>query len=713
MGKIIPLIPASESPPRPIKRPSRKIKVGSLNLNNSFSGQTYFPLSVGDLQAYAQKFTVFPDCYEFMSPIFQFPENIGETAEKLSEADIVGYSMYGWNGEHCLAIAREVKKRNPNVVNIFGGPQVPDSHKQFQRIRKSDPKQEDLKHGRIGWTEEFHKKYPFIDMACHGEGERVFTAVLNQMATDGCREKSSLPSISYIDRNGIFHHNPKLERMHDNELAQAPSPYLEGIFDQLFDLYPDMIWIGMEETNRGCPYQCTYCEWGGAIEDKVFRFSMERIYGEAMWYGKRKVSTIFVPDANYGILKRDVEISEYFAEANRKYGYPKGLSVQNAKNPKEHTIQALIVLERAGLNRATVMSQQSMNPETLRLVRRENMDLSEYFEMQKMAAKEGIYTMTDIIFPMPAETYDSVADGIETLISKGQHNKIQFGIISLWPNTEMNDPEYRELHGIESVRTDLANIHGKKTESKSGVEEKQELAIATNSMSRPDWVRTRVLTWMTDTIYFGKLLQIPAIILHQEYGVKYCREFIELFSSGSFRKYGHFPVLSEILEFLTETARAIQEGRQGEFVHSKEHLDIYWPAGEYVFIKLVKEGKLDAFYQEVHDVLHNFLIETSREVPDQLLSDCITLNRSLIKVPFQTEDLNIQLSHNIWDVYRQTLLGNEIELKSGKYTYAIDRTTETWNSWDEWYQKVVWYGNRRGAYLYGNKNPHQEIAGHH
>ena len=712
MSKTNPfVILANESPPKPTDtpRPKKKIKVGLVQLNNSFSGQTYFPLSVGSLQAYAQKFLAFPDYYEFLPPIFQFMR-IEEAGEVLSEADIVGYSSYGWNEQNSLAIAREVKKRNPNTVNIFGGPQVPDSHKQFQRTKKYVPKPEDLKRGRIGWTEKFHRQHPFVDMACHGEGEKVFTAVLNQMAVDGCRDKSSLPSISFIDQDGIFHHNPKLARMSDNELAQAPSPYLEGVFDRLFDLYPDMIWIGMEETNRGCPYQCTYCDWGGAVEDKISKFSMERICGEAMWYGQRKVRTVFVPDANYGILKRDVEISEYFAEAKRIYGYPWGISVQNAKNPKEHTIQALIVLEKAGLNRATVMSQQSMNKETLRLVRRENMDLSEYLEMQKMAAKEGIYTMTDIIFPMPAETYESIAEGIETLITSGQHNKIQFGIISLWPNTEMNDPEYRELHGIESVVTDIINIHGKKMTSLSGVEEKQELAIATSSMPRPDWIRTRVLTWMTDTIYFNKLLQIAGIILNR-YGLSY-REFIELFS-GRFSQLGNFPVLSETYSFLTDTALAIQEGQQAEFVHSKEWLDIYWPPGEYILIKLCVEGKLEAFYQEAERAISALLTEKEIIVPDGLLRQTIQLNQTLIKEPFQTTDTYIELTYDIWDVYRQTLLGNQTELRSGDYAHTVDRTSETWSSWEEWYEKVVWYCNRRGAYLYGNKNPHEEIAGHH
>ena len=713
MGIIIPLAPITgSSPSRPTKRPSRKIKVGWLNLNNSFSGQTYFPYSVGSLQAYAQKFAAFPDSIEFKSPIFQIPENVEEVAEELSEVDILGASTYGWNIEKSLGIARAIKKRNPSVITIFGGPQIPDSKKQFQRIKKSDPRPDELQRRRLGWTEEFHRRNPEVDIACHGEGERIFTRIIDQMMIDGLRNRGQIPSISYLDRDGNFHHNPKLERMNDQELAEAPSPYTEGVFDHLFDLYKAMIWIAILETNRGCPYQCTYCEWGGAIEDKVFRFSMRRLYSEAMWFGQKNVRTVFCADDNYGILERDVKISRYLARARRKYDFPKGVSVQNAKNPKEHTIKALLVLQKAGLNRATVMSQQSTNSETLRLVRRQNMEIHKYKEMQQMAAREGIHVHTDLIFPMPAETYDSIVDGTDLLISNGQHSRIQYGIISNWPNTEMNSPDYVDEHGIETVRVRLVNTHGKKTVSRDGIDEWQYLAIATKSMPRSDWVKTRVFTWIVDALYFNKILQIPAIVLNQEYGVEY-RKVFELFSSGRFRKYGDYPVLTEALEFFTETAIALQEGRQEEFVHSKEWLDIYWPPAEYILIKLVKEGRLDDFYRETHDTLRKYLADIGIEVPEQLLADCITLNRSLLKIPFQTEDLWLNLSYNVWDIFKSVLRGNEVKLEQGQYSYLIDRTKETWDQWDKWYQEVVWYCNRGGAYLYGNKNPHEEIAGHH
>jgi hypothetical protein len=48
-----------------------KIKVGLVQVNNSFSEQNYLPLSVGILQAYVQEYLSQPANYEFLLPIYR------------------------------------------------------------------------------------------------------------------------------------------------------------------------------------------------------------------------------------------------------------------------------------------------------------------------------------------------------------------------------------------------------------------------------------------------------------------------------------------------------------------------------------------------------------------------------------------------------------------------------------------------------------------
>ena len=102
--------------------------------------------------------------------------------------------------------------------------------------------------------------------------------------------------------------------MHDYSII--PSPYLEGTFEDLFRKY-DYKWTPTWETNRGCPFKCTFCDWGSAIASKVRNFEEERLYKEIDYFSEKKIDLVFGADANFGILKRDKNLALKFAE-NKK-----------------------------------------------------------------------------------------------------------------------------------------------------------------------------------------------------------------------------------------------------------------------------------------------------------------------------------------------------------------------------------------------------------
>ena len=69
----------------------------------------------------------------------------------------------------------------------------------------------------------------------------------------------------------------------------------------------------MFETNRGCPFKCTYCIWGIAALNKVRKFSLEdRILLELDHVASNypKIPSWIIADANFGMMKRDVEIAQ-------------------------------------------------------------------------------------------------------------------------------------------------------------------------------------------------------------------------------------------------------------------------------------------------------------------------------------------------------------------------------------------------------------------
>ena len=643
----------------------RKIKIGMVQINNKFANANYLPYSVGIIQAYAQSQLKDPDRFEFLLPIYsRIP--VQEAVEYLKEADIVGFSTYVWNVRISLKIAEELKKIHPKALIIFGGPQVPNKE-----------------------TEQFLRQHPFIDMTFHGEGENPFLKFLENYESSNWNE---VPSISYINKDNQFVQNLRSTRIHD--LDTIPSPYTSGIFKELMAIHPQEDWLVLWETNRGCPFSCTFCDWGSAVNTKVHKFNIERLFAELDWIAKNKIEFIYCGDANFGIFERDIELAQYAAKNKRLCGYPKALSVQNTKNSTENSYKIQKILAEAGLNKGVTLSIQSMSKEVLTNIKRANIKLEVYHELQKRFATDSIETYTDFILALPGETYDSFKSGVSALIENGQHNRIQFNNLSILPNAEMNDAEYKAKHGIVIKETKAVNMHTSLAEEEE-VCEMQQLVVATKTMPPADWIKVRAFSWMTALLHFDKALQIPLIILHRTCGVSF-RELIEAFIDVDKAK---FPILNEINEFFTRKAQDIQNGGE-EYCSSEKWLNLWWPADELILIEMCTSGKIKEFYAEVNLRLKEFLKEKNLDLPPDLVNQAIELNQNLMKLPFQTLDLSAKFSYNIFDAYKAALEGVDIPVEEGTYNYTIDRTTQRWSSWEEWCKEVIWYGNKKGAYLY-------------
>ena len=183
------------------------------------------------------------------------------------------------------------------------------------------------------------------------------------------------------------------------------------------------------------------------------------------------------------------------------------------------------------------------------------------------------------------------------------------------------------------------------------------------------------------------------------------RQLIESFTG---ERVANSPVFSKINEFYLETAREIQEGAP-EYCRSEEWLNIYWPADELTMIELSTENKFDTFYTEAEQLLNSLLEEHNITLPDGLLSETIELNKELMKQPFQETDKLIHMQYNVLDFYENAIVGIDVPITEQPASYCIDKSSQTWNTWDEWCQKVVWYGNKKGAYLYPIQRHHQSI----
>lgn len=659
----------------------KKTRIGLVQINNSFSGQNYLPYSVGILQAYAEKYLKDPSRIEFMVPIYR-RDPVASSVEKLLQADFVFFSAYVWNINISVEIARQLKEKKPEIVLVFGGPQVPDH------------------------SDEFLKKFTFIDAVTHGEGEHTFLELLEtDLDQARMRQWGEIPGVSFLV-DGVITNNVKRERIKD--IGVIPSPYLSGVFAKLMQENPQERWIMLWETNRGCPFSCTYCDWGSSTQSRVFRFDMERVYQEADWMAENKIEYVFCADANFGMLERDLEIAQYVANKKKEFGFPHALSVQNTKNATERAYKVQKLLSDSGLNKGVTIALQSTDPETLKNVKRSNISTESFQELQRRFTRDRVDTYSDYILALPGETYQSLVDGVCAVIENGQHNRIQFGNLSILPNAAMGDPEYQKKFGMVLVESPVSNIHGSINPADDEILENQILVVGTNSCPKPDWIRSRAFAWSCSLFYFNKILQIPLLLLFSQFGVRF-KDMLTVFTDGDLSAY---PTLSQIQKFFRDKALDIQNGGS-EYCASKEYLNIWWPPDELVLIQICNEGKLEAFYAEAEAALGAYLKANFIDVPKDILHEAFQVNQKLMKLPFQSDDLTIDLQYNIWNAYLAARVGEKIPLEKMRSAYKVERSQKSWTDWQEWCREVIWWGNKKGAYLYTNMTADPQVSGHY
>ncbi|PIQ23895.1 hypothetical protein COW36_11490 [bacterium (Candidatus Blackallbacteria) CG17_big_fil_post_rev_8_21_14_2_50_48_46] len=622
------------------------VQVGLVQFSEIFQGHQFFPYSAGLLQAYAQKYLTEPENFEFCPPLF-LPEAVEILATRLKDLQIVGFSVYVWNIRRSLALAQMLKLQNPQVLILFGGPQIPDQ------------------------AETFLRENPWVDLCCHGPGEAAFTQILENYSIQNWQ---NIPGLSYLDDRGNYIYQPPAPRQ--RSLADIPSPYHSEVFLPLLRAYPHLRWIAPWETNRGCPFSCSFCDWGSATASKISQFDQEMLYRDLEWFGNHQIDMIFCCDANFGILKRDLEIAAYAGSVFQRKGYPHTFHQQTAKNAPERTWELHQIFAKAGIYTEVTLSLQSMDAHTLKQIKRDNISLQTFLELQKRFQAMGVPTYTDMILGLPGETYASFTRGVEAVIASGQHSRMQFYNALVLPNAEMGQASYRAHHGIETA---MITLHPERLHAHDIIEQ-GEMVIATASLPRADWLKTRVFAWFTKFLYYiHKPLQIPLLLLNQIGEIPF-RQLIERFMEADPHTW---PCLASLTHFFMEKAQGLQAGQTETCWMShptRVGLEIPVPPEQYLLLTLCQENQLNAFYSEVESLLLEFLQPLQSSFSEQLLRQSIALNAALFKtsymtalgdpvLPFHQETLEVNLDFNLPEVYQALLSGLPWQLKAQPLRY--------------------------------------------
>jgi radical SAM superfamily enzyme YgiQ (UPF0313 family) len=356
----------------------------------------YLPYSPGIIWSYVNQFDDIAESFELDQFIWR-RDPIEEVVERLKDNDIVGFSTYIWNRSYNHVLGRELKKANPNIMLFAGGPEPPITDK------------------------EFFKRFPYLDLCVKQEGEKAVKSVLEQYLTD----KNYLGItglIVNVDGNTVDTGLPN----RINDLDTIPSPYLTDVFKSLIDAHPEVRWNATLETNRGCPYMCTFCDWGSLTYSKVKKFELERVYLELEWIGRNKCDFVSLTDANFGIFpERDSLIADKLISVQKEYNNPKAYTIAWAKNQKQEVVEIVrkLIFEggsKMGLN----LSVQSMDDNVLDIIKRKNLAMNKIQEVFDLCEKYSIPLYTELILGLPGETLETWKDNFYKLFLAGNHTGI-------------------------------------------------------------------------------------------------------------------------------------------------------------------------------------------------------------------------------------------------------------------------------------------------
>lgn len=460
------------------------IYLGDLTYTTLSLATDAFPLNVGFIAAHAKK--IYGNDIDVR--LFKYIPDL-EQALAENPPHILGLSNYPWNFNLGLEFFRMAHAISPETICVMGGPNIPledDARKKFIR------------------------RYPEIDFYAYLEGEEAFVNLIARAMEAGVdrQRMRSAPIDGFIHRvsDSEVMCGTMLPRRRD--LDEIPSPYLTGLMDKFFD----GILSPMMETNRGCPFSCSFCHEGNSLISKVNQFSLERVkaeldyIAEAVAHAPNFTSNLMFADPNFAMYERDYEIVEHIEKIQQKYGWPRSIFASTGKNKKERIAKALRKLNGS---MSMWLSVQSMDPNVLREIQRENISTDQMLALAGVYQEFGLPTLSELILGLPGDSYERHVKSLSAVVGAGI-DIIDTYTCMLLNGTKLNSEFSRATYNIGTHFRVLPRDFARLSNGRIAVEI-EEIISSTNTMSFEDYKEARKLHLMVAVVYngagFGPLLR--------------------------------------------------------------------------------------------------------------------------------------------------------------------------------------------------------------
>lgn len=588
-----------------------KIYLGDLTYDTVTIATEAFPLNVGYIASYCkQQFGKDIDI-----EIFKYIPKL-EKAIRESPPDVLGLSNYCWSHNVSKEMFKILKEVKPEALKIWGGPNFPVD---------------------LPSQEEFMNKHSEIDVYVPIDGETGFANLIEQILQSESLEQISEkikdnPVEGCITRNRSEKIQFSIPAIRIKNLDEIPSPYTSGLLDEFFDgkLTP------MIQTNRGCPFHCTFCTDGKDEVNQVNNFSINRVRSEINYITNKvpkNTRSLHISDLNFGMYARDQEICEELANSQEKFDYPKFIKCTTGKNQREKIIKAIRKLSDS---LRITMSVQSLDKQVLTNIRRSNISVEQVLDLYPSIKETGLQTTSEVILGLPGESYQTHLDTLRGLV-RGKMDEIVVHTCMLLDGSEMKTPKEMEKWDFKTkfrvIQRDFAKLSNGKN-----VVEIEEVIVGSNTLSFEEYVELRLLAFTIFVTNKGIVFE-PIIKFLRQNNI----DVFDLY-------YKIMKELNNASEKVFKTSNRFKEATINELWDTEEEIiENYKKDSEYNKLLSGEEGT---------QVIYHFLAEVITSCMDEWVEHVINSAHNLLKKSINLDEkLEMQfqaisdycrgLSHNV------------------------------------------------------------------
>ena len=327
------------------------------------------------------------------------PARCCDELEKL-KCDVIGLSAMTYEAGCMHEVAREIKRRMPDVIVVCGGP-----------------------HPSV--ADEDVMRDPAVDFVVRGEGEMVFVDLLDGIAA-GRSDWSECTGLNWRDAGGANVRNA--DRPPPQDLSALPFPAWDLIDHAKYHLVPrgGVIYAHKEFatmfSSRACPWRCTYCHnsYGKTFRERSAEHVLAEIDLLVTKYGVKEL--VFMDDIFNFKPERAKKIARGLIERN----YKLALTFPNGFRGDILDEELVLLLKQAGMYRCMV-AVESASPR-IQKVMKKNLKIDKVRHIVDFIAKQGIMVHGAFMLGFPTETADEMRQTIDWAASSSFHTAAFFRV---------------------------------------------------------------------------------------------------------------------------------------------------------------------------------------------------------------------------------------------------------------------------------------------